>query len=345
MGRYLTYTDRLIYEKLYNAGKSKKEIRSILGFSLQTIYNEEKRGLYEHLNHDYTISLKYSADIAQQKIDYSNSAKGQPLKLGKHYDFIEEVATSILIDKKSPDVIVQERRNAGQWTVCTTTLYSYIHQGFIPGVTNKNLWQRSRRKKRKYAKVIRHKRPPAGTSIERRPKAINDRKTFGHWEMDLVIGKSKGKGQALLVLTERQTRYEIIVKLFDKSSSGVVSALDWLSKRYNFPQVFRSITVDNGSEFADCFAMEHDKDGNRRTTLYYCHPYNSCEKGTCENHNKMIRRFLPKGKSLRQITQKDCDRIADWMNHYPRRILGYKTPAELFALKVHRGRGRPRKVA
>lgn len=343
MGRFLTYTDRLLFERMYNAGSPKKEISAVLGFSIQTIYNEEKRGLYEHLNSDYTVSLKYSADKAQSLIDYNNTAKGQPLKLGKHYEYIEYVSHAILVDKKSPDVIVNELRSMGSFTVCTSTLYSYIDQGYITGVSNGNLWSKSRRKKRKYVKVIRHKRPPAGTSIEHRPKYISDRKTFGHWEMDLVIGKSKGKGQALLVLTERLTRYEIIIKLFDKSSCGVVSALDRLSKKFDFPAVFKSITVDNGSEFSDCYGMEHDKDGNKRTTIYYCHPYGSCEKGTCENHNKMIRRFIPKGVSMRGISQGDCNRIADYMNNLPRRVLGYKTPADLFCSKVRRCR--VRKVA
>ena len=338
MSRYLTYTDRLVYEKLYNAGKSKREIAEILGFSLQTIYNEEKRGIYDnwiYINRK-KIFRAYSADIAQQKIDFNASGKGQPLKLGSHYDFVNYVSDAILIDKKSPDVIVAQLRADQKWTVCTTTLYSYIDQGLIKGVTNQNLWNKSKKKKRKYVKVVRHKRPPAGTSIEHRPKSINARKTFGHWEMDLVIGKSKGNGQALLVLTERLTRFEIIIKLRDKSSASVISSLDRLQKSYNFPVVFRSITVDNGSEFADCYGMEYDKQGNKRTTIYYCHPYNSCEKGTVENHNKMIRRFFPKGKSLFAITQKDCDRVANWMNNYPRRILGYKSPAELFAEKINK---------
>lgn len=326
--RYLTYTDRLIVEQMLNKRMSKQIIAEFIGVSVQTIYNEIKRGRYNHMRTDGWMEKRYSADIAQQHTDFNKTVKGAPLKLGKHYDYCDYVSQQILKNKKSPDVIVHELRAAGKWTVCTATLYSYIKAGYIPGVSMTNLWEP--RTKKKKAKV-RAKRPPAGRSIEHRPQCVQDRTEFGHWEMDLVCGKSAGERQALLVLTERLTRYEIIFRLPNKHSATIIAQLDRLEQQYDFPKVFRSITVDNGPEFADWKGMERSIDGvTQRTTVYYCHPYCSSEKGSCERANRIVRRFFPKGSSFFSVTQKQCDQVARYMNNLPRRVLGYATPKEFF---------------
>ena len=147
--------------------------------------------------------------------------------------------------------------------------------------------------------------------------------------MDSVIGRAEGQAESLLVLTERKTRYEIILRIREKTSSATVSALErTLSK---FPKgTFQTITVDNGSEFQDCYGMEHDKKGNKRLQVYYCHPYTSCERGSNERNNRIIRRYFPKGQSLKRVTQKQCDYVANLINTMPRKILGYHTAQELF---------------
>lgn len=104
-----------------------------------------------------------------------------------------------------------------------------------------------------------------------------------------------------------------------------------------FPEgTFKTITVDNGSEFSDCQGMEHDADGNRQLTVYYCHPYTSCERGSNERNNRIIRRSFHKGHSLHRVTQKDCDFVADQINDMPRKILGYATARELFEEELAR---------
>ena len=173
---------------------------------------------------------------------------------------------------------------------------------------------------------------PAGTSIENRPKEIDDRAVVGDWEMDCVEGKKKTK-KTLLVLTERKSRREIIRPMRDQTARSVVRALDSLEREYgaNFSKIFRTITVDNGSEFADCAGMEKScrRKGNR-TKIYYCHPYSSYERGSNENVNKMIRRWFPKGTDFRKITAKAIQKVEDWINNYPREILGFRTAEEVF---------------
>ena len=80
--------------------------------------------------------------------------------------------------------------------------------------------------------------------------------------------------------------------------------------------------------------MEHDKRGNRRLTVYYCHPFSSCERGSNERNNRIIRRYFPKGRSMSSVTQKDCDRAAAAINAMPRKILGYRTAAQLFEQEI-----------
>lgn len=323
--RYLTYSDRLKIETLYNRHTSKKEIAVEIGCCLKTIYNEIKRGLYDHLDGKTWLYVKrYSADIAQKDADWKQTAKGRPLALGHNYAFAEIVREYITVRHFAPDVIVHILQASGSFTVSTNTLYRYIDKGYIPGVTNKNLLEK--RHKRPYRHIKTAKRAPKGKSIEKRPPAVEQRSNIGHWEGDSIIGKQKGKGESILTFTERLSRLVLIRNAAEKSSAATVKALQSLDGKYTF----KTLTLDNGSEFQDCSGMEYRKDGSKRTDVYYCHPYTSCERGTNERMNRMVRRFLPKGKSLKRVSQRRLTEIENWLNNYPRRSLCYRTPLEVY---------------
>ena len=99
-----------------------------------------------------------------------------------------------------------------------------------------------------------------------------------------------------------------------------------------FKNIFKTITVDNGSEFANCTEMEKScTDNSQRTKLYYCHPYSSWERGRNENQNKMLRRFFPKGFDFSNTTQEDVQRACDWINNYPREALQWNNADALFS--------------
>lgn len=142
-------------------------------------------------------------------------------------------------------------------TVCTKTLYNYIDSGLFLHLDNQHLLYKSRKKPQKTEKPRQIKRPLCA-SIDDRPKEVSARDSFGHWEMDTVVGKAKGSGAVLLVLTERLTRYEIILKMQDKTMAQVARCLNRLERQLGarFRQVFRTITVDNGSEFMDTSGIE-----------------------------------------------------------------------------------------
>ena len=136
-----------------------------------------------------------------------------------------------------------------------------------------------------------------------------------------------------MVLTERLTRQEIEIRMADNTAASVVKSLDALERRYGkmFPRIFNTITVDNGSEFADCPGMEKSclQEG-QRTKIYYCHPYSSWERGSNENQNKLIRRWIPKGTPIENFSIEEIQRIETWINNYPRKIFGWATAAEMF---------------
>ena len=166
-----------------------------------------------------------------------------------------------------------------------------------------------------------------GTSIEERPEEIMQRNEYGHWEMDKVIGGYKKHGkECLLVLSERMTREEIIKKIPAKKIEYVVNALNSIEKSLGsrqFRQKFKTITCDNGMEFMDFKNMEKSiKTKMPRTKVFYCHPFSSWERGSNENCNKLIRRFIPKGAIMEDYSKEDIKYIEEWINSYPRQILG-----------------------
>jgi IS30 family transposase len=222
-------------------------------------------------------------------------------------------------------------------TISRPTLYRYIDLGLFLNLTNKNLpIKRSRRKKKKQVRKT-QVRAAAGTSIEKRPNEIDTREEFGHWEMDTVVGKRGESRHSLLVLTERKTREEILFLLTEHTAANVIACVDTLEKKWGdrFSTVFKTITVDNGTEFSDSKGLEKSilQDGNR-TKVYYCHPYSSYERGSNENQNKLVRRKVPKGTNFDDRTEQDIQEIENWINNYPRLLFGWETAQMQFDKEI-----------
>ena len=335
----ITYTQRLQLEACVKAGLHKREIAAKLGVCLATVYNELKRGSYEYKQYSYTdwfgdnhykMVTGYSPNIAEDKYRLNMTAHGAPLKLGNDYEFVHYVEKRVLQDKLSPAAVLGEinRNNMFATRISKTTMYRYIEQGIFMNIRLQDLPMR--RKKKQYRKTV-IKRPPKGTSIEKRPVEILRRNTFGHWEMDCVVGRKETKG-VLLVFTERLTRYEIIMKMPNRKANTIIRFVNKLERRYGkmFRPLFKSITVDNGVEFSDFVGLERSIYGGKRTAVYYCHPYTSCERGSNERLNRDIRRLLPKGTDFAQYSDEQIQFVENWVNAYPREIFGFATAAEMF---------------
>ena len=167
-----------------------------------------------------------------------------------------------------------------------------------------------------------------------RPEIIDNREEFGHWEMDTVYSGKKKSTVALLVLTERKTRNENIIVVPDRRAETTVRAINALERKLGaekFGIIYKSITVDNGSEFALADQLEQSCiTGDKRTKVYYCHPYSSWERGSNENVNGMIRRRHPKGTDFSKVTAEEIAATENWINSYPRKIFGYKSAGTMF---------------
>ena len=337
MSKHLIYAQRVQIELMYKHGVSRSDMAKEIGCSVRTMFYELKRGYYEKLDYKtYKTEKSYSADIAQNDYDLKQGNKARPIKLGKSWAFVEYIEQKIGVEKYSPRAALAEIAAQGLdfgFTVSHTTLYDWIEKGYLT-VNYKHLpeGKRKHRKCNKNTRRVNYTIPKK--SIEYRPKEVKERNTPFHWEMDTVIGQKKGRQKCLLVLTERLTGYEIIRVLNAKSAGETVRQLNIIERRNKgcFNDLFKTITVDNGCEFADYKGMEK----NGRTQVYYCHPYSSWERGRNERTNRIIRRFVPKGQSMNVVTQKQADKIQNWLNNYPRKSLGWKTPKQLLDIELER---------
>lgn len=328
-GKYITERQRYEIECYYKLGMKPKEIAKLIGKCERTIYYELSRGKCIQRNTHWEDKETYLADVAQKKYEENKQNKGAGLKIGNDIAYARYLEEMIGEKHYSPYAAIQNAKNQNlnfKTTICVTTLYSYIDKNIFFSITNKSLPCKRQEKKQDYNRTV-SLNNLKGTSIEQRPKEIRNRTTYGHWEMDTVVG-AQGKGkQCLLVLSERCTREEKIIRIPDKKSESVVKALNRIEREIgtnNFRDIFKTITTDNGVEFLDFTGIEtgcRNKE-KKRTTIYYCHPYSSWERGTNENTNKLIRRFIPKGALIEDYTDEELTYIENWLNNYPRKILG-----------------------
>lgn len=332
MGHYMTKEERIILQTLLDEKKPVSYIAKKLGCCRQTVYNEIRRGQYLH-NYGYYDRVRYSAERGQKTHDYNQTAKGRPLKIGSDHAFAEYIERKIIKDRYSPAAaLAAARKESFQTDICVSTLYSYIDKKVFYELGNQHLWEKRKRKPSKSNREKRRIVHPTLPSIEIRPERITNREEYGHWEMDLIVSGQKGRS-VLLTLTERQRREEIIMKLPDRKAETIRKAIDRIERRtQGFRNKFKSITTDNGSEF-----MEYDllrksccRKGDR-FDLYYCHSYAAWEKGSVENHNRMIRRFFPKGTNFDEVSTREVQWVQDWLNGYPRKVLGWRSPNEAAA--------------
>lgn len=166
--------------------------------------------------------------------------------------------------------------------------------------------------------------------IGQRPKSVNNRKKAGHWETDNMDGK-KSDSVCVSTTMERKTRFTILSKLSGHGS--VVKTKAVIGRLQQLPiKLIKSITADRGPEN---HGYQEIMD-TLNTKVYFCNPYHSWEKGAVENTNGRIRRFLPKGKTLENLTNSYLKRIENQMNNTPRKCLNFRTPNEMLQLQINK---------
>jgi IS30 family transposase len=340
-GEHLTYKDRVKIEHLYNQqDKNFAEIGRELNCHRTTVSREVKKGTVELRDYEWEKIEVYSPEKGQEVYEQNATAKGPDLKIGNNSELAKFIEKRIK-KHKSPAAVAQNIRESDKFDIELhwKTIYNYIDKEIL-NLDREDLphgnYKTGKERPKESATTTRRKE---GRTIRDRPKEADTREEFGHWEMDLVEGL-KGKGEPfLLVLTERQTRQEIIEIIPNKKSESVVKGLDRIERRFgvvNFRETFKTITTDNGSEFADYEGIEESFTGSSipRTSQYYCDAYCSWQRGSNEVANRFIRRFLPKGTSFKEIKRALVKKIQKFINTYPRKMFGYKNSDELFREKL-----------
>ena len=281
----------------------------------------------------------YNASDAQDDYEFKRAMSKANYILDDFPKLKEYIENKILNDKWSPDAIAgyiishELYKLDGFTSISTSTIYRAIHYGLLRVKKEDTRRMIKFEKSGKYSKKGNLSENKLSYSIELRPDDINDRKSFGNWELDTVISTTKGVHKCLMTLTERKIRFEIIGVLEAKAKEEVIIKFKKIKEylKKNIKSIINSITTDNGSEFAG-FLEIIEITGAK---FYFCHPYASCEKGTNEKHNSIIRYFIPKSTLIENYTVDEINNICHWMNNYPRKILNYFTPQEMLQKELN----------
>lgn len=337
---HLTLNQRNKIEALINqkdaTGKrifNNSYIADYLGVHRSTISRELRKRIKSkiYIRTGKMTNKPYNAVDAQNDYKFKRALSKGQYKLRNYPKMAQFIEDKIKIDKWAPDVIVGYMKTHNMFlydgfcSITSPTVYNAIRNNII-NVKIKDTRRMKYDSKYEYKEKKQVSISKLPYSIENRPEEVNDRQIFGHFEIDTVIGTRNGKHECLLTITERKTRFEIIFKLNVKTVDEVVKKINYLKlfmkKHYN--KIFKSFTTDNGTEFSDFLGII----AGTNTKIYFCHPYCSGEKGTNEKSNSIIRYFIPKKTLIENYSYKDINKIAHWMNNYPRKILNYKTPLE-----------------
>lgn len=294
-----------------------------LGRDTTTIGREIKRNTHRKF-------CQYLPDTAQRKAD-KRKALGRKIRyINKHPKLKKKILTR-LRKGWSPDLIAGRLKRLKREYLNQESIYQFIYS--LEG-RKANLRQYLRRAHR-----IRHQKAgrkphnnngiPNRVDIAERPKIIEKRTQFGHWEGDNVVYNRHRR--VLSTSVERKTRKLVLSRprnLTAKEKSKV------LIRRFkNLPkQAIRTMTYDNGKEIAAHETIT-DSIGMK---FYFAKRYSSWQRGTNENKNGLVRFYLPRDTDLNRLTWKEMRRVENLINNRPVKLLDYKTPNEAFQFEINR---------
>jgi len=322
----LTSEDRGQIQALHDQGYLQAAIARKLGYHRSTICRELKRGRVRQRDSNYLFYYCYLAHTAQIYHEQRRAKCYNHNLLHKDATFFRLLNRHFKagFNATSIDEFVGRFKLIHPHFHCpsTPTVYRYIDQGLLK-IKNIDLPMKLRRQRRKHhgnGHAPYHKR--LGPSIENRPQEVAHRKVPFHWEGDLVKGVRRKNQPALMTLTERKTRFEIVAMIPDYHASTCLNTLQGIIDQH--PKWFKSITFDNGSEFSTLTKI-------KGVAIYYAHPYSPWERGSNEQCNGLLRQFFPKGKSMHNKTNNYVQRAMKAINEKPRKLLHYHTAQELFS--------------
>ena len=203
------------------------------------------------------------------------------------------------------------------------TIYQHVYADKARGgLLWKQLRCQKKRRKRYASGRDRRGQIVGRRPIADRPASVESRSQVGHWEGDTVIGV--GHKYAIVTMVERKSGFAIISKVSRKTSEQVSHAI--IAGLAPFVKKVRTITFDNGKEFADHAAI----DQSLGSVTYFAEPFCSWQRGSNENYNGLLRQYVPKKRSMATVTDDEIKMIQDRINNRPRKRLGFKTPYQVF---------------
>ena len=312
----LTQEERYLITAQRLCGHAPAQIARVLGRHRSTIARELRRNLTHH-------DGIYRAEKAHS---YA-TARRRRCRRQAHFSAADMAQVARLLRRKwSAEQVSGVLRKRGTLHISHETIYRRIRWDKKAGG---DLWRhtrimskfgRKRYRSHDSRGVLPGKRP-----IGERPAEVEGRQRIGHWEGDTVMGSDLR--HCVLTLVERKTGYAIIKKLRARSKDQVTRAATRAIRSHC--RNFKTITFDNGTEFHDYAVLEQ----RFPVTVYFATPYHSWERGSNENLNGLLRQYLPKGTCMSNVTQAQCNHIADDLNHRPRKRFAFDTPAKLYQRK------------
>ena len=308
--------ERSVLAALRRLGLNQAEIGRQLGRHRSTVGRELQRNAAPY-DGWYRAARAQERAVARRKRSRRNSQFGR-----------EEMARveELLKEEWSPEQVSGHLARTGELAISHETIYRHVWRDLKAGGTLHVHLRCARKQCRKrYGRYDSRGRLAGKRMIGERPAAVERRSRTCHWEIDTVMGESLGESSdCILTLVERKSGYVLIGKLRARTAAEANRALLELMARH--PGRIATITSDNGTEFHWYGKVE----AVSRVKFYFATPHHSWERGTNENTNGLIRQYLPKGESMKAVTQEACDAIANHLNNRPRKRHGYKTPNQCF---------------
>jgi len=308
----LSLTERRQLYAFLDMKLSVKEIAIRLSRDRSTIYREIKRNQEQ----------SYLPVVAHQKAQERNK-NGRGNKLQKD-GVLRDYVLKGLKKGWSPEQISGRMKYKNvTFYASPETIYQYIY-----GTNDKALYHylpnKKPKRRRRYARKKQVCRYGTMRLITQRPEHISTRTRFGHWEGD-TIQFTGTKKKVVTTLVERKSRMVYLLKNDSKHSCGV---MDKIKQKFDSlpTKMFKTITFDQGSEFADHRHLEQQA----HSKVFYCEAHSPWQKGSNENMNGRLRRYLPSSTNIAEVTQEELEQLAEKMNRCPRKCIGYKTPNEVF---------------
>jgi IS30 family transposase len=318
----LTLNDREEISRSLAMGKSLNQIAKDLKRHPSTLSREVARNQEDRDHYRAVLAHRRSQKTARQR------------RVGKYKILLNprlsDTILTLLKKRWSPEQIenrlLKEYPLDRTMRICHETIYTYLH--ILPkGNLKKELLSCLRRgHQRRHKRSFRHAggEPRDMILIDQRPKDIEDRTVPGHWEGDLIYGKSC---QSMLgTLVERKTRFLMLVKLRSKSAREVRTSFARKIKRLP-EQLRQTMTYDQGAEMAEHKLFTK----NTRMKVYFAHPQSPWERGTNENTNGLLRQFFPRGTDFNKINSRQIRKVEYLLNDRPRKVLDWAKPCEVFA--------------